>query len=877
MQQASIHREEQHALHPALVTFVTTCFFVSGATGLMYEVLWTRMLILIFGATTFAISTVLTVFMAGLALGSYVLGRRLDRVEKPLQVYGILEILVGIYAFAAPFIFDCFIPLYRFCWVKFSPSFFTFSLIRFILAGGALLVPTFLMGGTLPALSRFCVRRTEQIGAGVGRLYALNTLGAVLGAFSTGFIFMPWLGTSRCILLASATNIILGILVVGAARFAAAGQPPFPSAAEEPSRASEFDERARVYALWALAVAGFAGMTYEVAWSRTLQLVIGSSVYAFTTMLTAFLVGIGVGSYACSRWLRSREGRAETIMVLHILIGLSAYATTFLFGKLPYVFTVLFKVLGQRSQGYLWGINFGIAFLVMLPATLFSGAVFPIAVRVAGGGGVGRSVGRAYACNTVGAILGAFCAGWLLIPHIGILSTILMAISLNLCIAFASALIVGHAAGHFRVKAAVCSLVIGAAAILWHPAWNRLLMSSGMYKYAERIKDISPESFYKFTEGSYILKFYKEGATATVTVAQDKGRDNLWLALDGKIDASSVSDMPTQVLNGHLPLLFAKKADSVLIVGFASGVTVGSVLRYPVKRVVSAEIESAVIEASYLFAHVNHRPWDDPRLKIVEADVRNYLLVTDETFDVIISEPSNPWIPGAANLFTKEFFTLGRSRLAPDGLFCQWVQLYGLAPSELRTVLRTFRQVFEYALVFETMEKTDLVIVGSRGPLSIDYQEIRRRTGLDAAPRAKLTAMSGSVPDSIARTMGITPVSADLARVDICSTADLLSYFKMGWKALPQFADVGPLNTDDNALIEFAAPKTLHWNTRDKNDDLLEKHADSVADYLVNYGATPADRAKVLLQLAEACTRRKCTSAAQRLAIAAEQEQRQAK
>jgi len=819
------------------------CFFLSGATGLTYEVLWTRMLILIFGATTFAVSTVLTVFMGGLALGSYVLGRRLDRVANPLRVYGWLELLLGLYALAAPGLFRSFVPIYRWVWGTFEPTFFVFGLIRFALVGCVLLIPAFLMGGTLPALSRFCARRPDRVGSDVGRLYAINTFGAVLGTFSTGFCLLPWLGVSRCTLLASAINIALGCAVILLAAKDRGGLPVQNDAPKEPHGIGPRVSGAQMIALLSLAAAGFTGMAYEVAWSRTLSLIIGSSVYAFTTMLTTFLVGIALGSFWASRWLRTRQrDHVESLVALHVLIGLSAYATTFLFGKLPYVFTVLFKSVGERSQAHLWAVNFGIAFAVMLPATVFSGAVFPVAIRVLGRElrSVGALVGKGYACNTTGAILGSFCSGWLLIPHIGIMKTVLFAIATNLCAALAGALALEGGRRGFRALVGAGAPIAIAAVILCQPSWNGLLMSSGMYKYAPELADVSPESFYKYTEGDYTLRFYKEGITTTVTVAEEKEIESLWLATNGKIDASSSADMPTQVLSAHLPLLLADRHESVLVVGFASGVTVGSVLQHAVNQVVAVEIEKAVVEASHFFAHVNHRPWDDARLTIVENDARNYLLATDERHDIIISEPSNPWISGPSNLFTREFFEIGRDRLAADGVFCQWLQLYGMSLPNLRALLRTFQSVFPHVAVFETIKQVDLILVGSAAPIDLDYGGLVRR-------------------------MKRQRIRDDLARVDVHSAADLLSHFKMGAAAVRRFTGDGPLNTDDNALIEFSAPKTLHLDTQKSNDQEIERHADCVADYLSNHGASPQEQAAVLAKIAQSCKRRKRHGVANRI------------
>jgi len=807
------------------------------------------MLILVFGATTFAISTVLTAFMAGLALGAYAAGPWVDRRSRPVMIYGALELCIGLYALAVPALFAGLTPAYRIVWERFAPRFYLFSMIRFVAVGGVLLVPTFLMGATLPVLARFCVRTRELIGADVGTLYAVNTLGAVMGALGSGFLLIPFAGVQWTIWLTAALNLAIGLfaIVLGsrvglACVVEAPEQEALPDADEHPSRTV-------AAVMVAFALSGFAAMGYEVAWSRTLSLIIGSSVYAFTLMLATFLFGLAAGGMLAAR-LPARFARHSPalIAVTQLLVAVTAYGAALAMGELPYIFTVWFKRFGQYGYWRLTVMEFVLAAGVMLAPTVLLGAMFPLAVRVCAATvtRLGKSVGTVYAVNTVGAILGSFCAGWVLIPALGISRTILVCVTVN--VAAGMVAIWGS-----RRQTALCAALMAAGGCLalsvWlrPPAWEPLIMSSGMYKYVDDMEDgpVSRARFRSYVADDYDLLYYREGLTSTVTVAKHKQTGNLWMATNGKIDASSGTDMPTQLLTGHLPMLLAPNPQDVLVVGFASGVTVGAVAAHPVRKIVAVEIEAAVIEGSRFFNAINRNPLANTRrVKLIVDDARNYMLVTDRTFDAIISEPSNPWITGASNLFTREYFKLGKARLREDGIFAQWLQLYGMAEHDLRSLLATFASVFEHVLVFETIEMTDLILVGSSEELKIDVPRITRR-------------------------LRRPEVSASLRIIEVNGMPRLLSYFLMGTREVREFARHAALNTDDNGLIEFSSPKSLHADTQTANAMALAAVLGTVEPYLSNYGDSAEARGWVLALTARECRDRGLADHAARLARAA--------
>jgi len=833
---------------------VLLLFFISGALGLLYEVVWLRILILIFGSTHFAVSTVLTAFMGGLALGAWYFGRRIDSKWDPIRIYGLLEIGIGLYAIVVPYLFKLLVPLSQLLWTRFSPSFYVFSLLRFFFVGVVLLLPCAFMGGTLPVLSRFIARRTDELGLSVGTLYGVNTFGAVVGAAATGFALIPRLGVQTTIHLAAALNVILGATALFVARRSAAAGGPATHEVISPASRTPLPRSLKLVLL-VFACSGFIAMVYEIAWTRVLALVIGSSVYAFTVMLTTFLIGLAAGASLMSR-VADRIGArwgADGIAAIMAGTGVAAFGTLLLFHRLPYAFSLAFHGIHGgtnpgREQLLLFALEFGMAAVVMLPPTILLGGMFPLVVRICGATLplVGRTVGTVYTANTIGTIFGSALAGFAILPLAGIQGSILLAVLCNL--ALAAGLLLSHrveagAGGspRWRLLGAALCAVTGAALWIGQPAWNALLMNSGVYQYAADMSegDLTTDGFYRYTQGDFELLFYKEGVTAAVMVAGEKRTKDRWLTVNGKIDASSFGDLQTQLLSGHLPLLFADRPDDVVVIGFASGITVGAVTQHEIKSLTAVEIEPAILEASEQFKEFNHEPLSDPRVRVVTGDGRNFLLVTPDSYDVIISEPSNPWMTVASNLFTREFFELGRQRLKPGGVFAQWLQIYGMQPSDLRALARTFASVFPNLLVFNTIPDADIVLLGSEKPLQFDQQKLQQR-------------------------MSDLDIALDLGRVRVRSVPDLLTYFIMGTAELHAFAGEGELNTDDNALIEFHAPRSLHFETRQQNLKALFAHVADPLDLLLDKPATPELKAVHYEEMAEAFLRRKMTDVAER-------------
>ena len=774
-----------------VVVLLTAFFLVSGATSLVYQVVWMRMLTLVFGATQLATATVIAAFMAGLALGAFAGGRLADRSRNLLVAYGVLEIVIGVYALVFPPLEGWAGQIYRSFHLWTEPGFLTANAFNCGLMMVLLLLPTSCMGATLPILSRFVTDRIDDAGPQVGRLYAVNTAGAVLGVWCAGFVLLPYFGLSTTIWITAAGNLLLG---AAAAIVGWRARPGTPTVAPPVSRA-----RTTYYLPAALAfgLSGTCAMIYEVAWSRILTLLIGSSVYAFTTMLMAFLIGIAAGADLGSRVMR--RWRPDPLVAAVVCLagtGASAFGVHHLFGQMPYWFVSLYGLVHEHDQ-LLWVVQLLMACAVMLGPTLFMGALFPVVVAAAvrDPKRVGADVGRLYTFNTAGAILGSLATGFVLIPRLGIQLTLELAVLGGLAGAV-GLMLVWQAPLRRRVAGVVGLVVLAGVTVVGQPHWDPLLLSAGMYKYVSELEELSREGVRNYAVSDYELMYYEEGVTTTVTVARAMGDDNIWLANNGKIDASTTVDLPTQVLLGHFGQVFVDDPERVLVVGLASGISAGSAAVYTESSLDVLEIEPAVVTASHFFDHVNNRPLERDNVRMVVNDARNHIFLARHPYDIIINQPSNPWISGVSNLYTRDYFELCRTHMTDGGVFVQWMQLYGMGQNDLRCILRTLHSVFPHIILFSSIEEADIIMVASAQPLEFDLEHI----------------------ETLLHTPGPTE---DLNRIGIHTPEDLLTYYLMDDIDIVDVAGDGPLNTDDNMIIEFSAPRYLHYITELTNFQIL--------------------------------------------------------
>lgn len=714
-------------------------FFLSGVTGLIYELLWVRVLYQSFGSTIQSVTTVVAAYMGGLGLGAWLLGRVADRTARPTILYGWLEIGVGAFGASSPLILGLAHRIYLGI-AGGLPAGATGSaggVLRFGLAALVLLIPTTLMGGTLPVLTRALMGEDRDLlKPSLGRLYGLNTLGAVLGTALAGFLLIEFVGVRTSLWATAALNLAIGITAIRIGRGEAIenlGEP----AGREPVDASMRDHL-RTLALVLLGLTAFASLLDEIAWTRVLIMIVGGSTYAFTLILLVFLLGIGVGSVIVARRTRggARVDTAATAALAQGITGIGAAALFVFFGFLPSYIIAVFQIpdVGAVSRLALMGVAVGA--VVLVPA-LGMGMTFPLLAELTAARRKARSadVGGAYGLNTIGSIAGAVMTGFVLIAAIGTQTTLRIGLIVNGVAALALALLAsrGVAEGsledkRLRVRVltgaglGVLALVAAAAA----PGWSTRLIDLGPTIYARQRMSKGDRERFLAHRGVRQLAF-REGPNATVSVWE--GESGRSLRVNGKIDGSDRGDMDTQVMLGLAPAVARANASSALVIGYGTGVTARVLAAVPsMTRLRVVEIEPAVVQMDSFFYGVNAAVLHRPNIDLVLDDARSALQLDRQRYDLIVSEPSNPWVAGIATLYTPEFFRIARARLSDDGIFCQWIQLYQLPLPVVAGIVKSLRDVFPDVHVWFG-GTADLVVLASPRPITYDHASLERLIG----------------------------------------------------------------------------------------------------------------------------------------------------
>jgi spermidine synthase len=811
-------------------------FFLSGFCGLVYEVVWMRLLGFVLGNSIYSMATVLAAFMGGLAIGSYIGGRFTDRAKNHLRIYALLQGGIGLYCLCVPFIIEGSAVFYKPFYRSWSDTVFVLTSLRFLIGFLILIVPTAMMGATLPVLSKYFVSRLDVLGWSVGRIYSINTFGAVFGALFSGYVFLPFLGTSRTILVTVILNLIIAVVILlfispyrRSVPNGVTGDEPSP----EPARLDSVkrpDSRDRTgkaavirrngiprYAiLLGYLLSGFAAMVYQVAWTRILIMIIGSSVYAFSLILTSFISGLALGAIVVAPLVDRGRNLLRWFAAIEFGIGTIALVLHPVFGRLPVLFAHVFRNLSE-SFLLLQIVEFAVIFVLILLPTLLMGAVFPIVSRLFTRElrNLGDSIGKVYASNTIGAIFGSVCGGFVFLPWLGIQNSLFTAVAINFLVGTVL-VFKDRTLAHFKRGILTVALpVLLVIAVIFIPRWDRDLITSGVYVYIPHLGSsldmaeiLDDDILDMFRERSEIL-YYREGVSTTITVKKDRVTGDIRLSVEGKIDASTGKDMNTQELCAHVPMMIHPDPGTVLVIGLASGVTVGSAECYPVEHIDCVEISPAMIEASHYFDHVNRNALADERCNIIIEDGRNHIALTDQMYDVIISEPSNPWISGVATLFTREFFELCRSRLNPDGVICQWVQAYSMDPGDFKAIVRTFREVFPNSTLWEPIVGGDYLLIGQEEGKAIDW-------------------------NNLSSAFRYPEVKEDLSRIRIDGILAFLSFFVMGPEELEEFAGPGRIHTDDNLFLEYSAPKSMYRATMHSHLNGLAPYRVSPVKYIAN-------------------------------------------
>lgn len=767
-------------------------FFSSGFTALVFEVVWAKQACLIFGNTSLASATVIGSFMAGLALGSRLFGKIADqRPGQGWRLYGILEGCIALYALFFPVILAGVEPIYAAAHSRFGTDYLTLSAVRALLAFGLLVVPTTLMGGTLPLLAR-SLARSGQSGDQATRLYTLNLFGAAAGSFVTGYLLLEFLGVRGTTIAACGVNLAIALTVLTDPR----ARPIRGGAVDAASEFVPADTapltRARLIMVLML-LHGFSSFVVQICWVRTMGLVLGSSTYALSATLTTYLVGLALGGWIVAMLVKNGvRPSLEKLGYLEAAAGLSVLLFIPSFENCAYWFARVFPFVGGNTVLVLIT-QLVLATIVMVVPTILIGTFLPAVFCLLGTPqGIGRTIGRCYAFNTLGALIGAFATAFVLVPSIGIHGSLVLA-SLVLLSSGVLLMIRGAAVRAGALIARVLMFTVPAVLLTLYP-WSRELYGSGISVYADTWSSYAAmgrEIFFEAIKHGRNLIYYKDGISSTVTVLRIKdgdGRLHKSLRVNGKTDASTVGDMATQLYLGYIPLFAHASPKDVLVIGLGAGVTVGTATQFDsVRSIDCVEIEPAVVEANRFFSVENHFALKDPRVKITIGDGRNHVRFSTKKYDVIISEPSNPWIAGISSLFTREHYQASLAALNPDGVFGQWFHSYQMTLEDFQMIIRTFAEVFPHAELYR-LNGSDYMLLGSREPVRFDSERIR------SAVRTK------------------PMISSDLRYFTRNSENFVVHTFLLSDPDLRWFMSEtdGPVNTDDRLLLEYRAPRNLY-------------------------------------------------------------------
>lgn len=764
---------------------VLAFFFVSGGCGLLYQVVWTRKLVLLFGATSYAVGTVLFIFFLGMGLGSLWGARLANRTQRPLFLYGLFEVVIAIWAVVFILLVmwgeGVVVGLLRATAMNRAAG----VGLRAALATAFLIVPVTMMGATLPLLTRYVARERRAAGLRVGALYSLNTFGAVAGCALAGFVLLAQLGYTRTTLIGGAANALVGVLAMllsarrergldarASERAAAAPARATTDPAEAPPSAALI---AGVYAAFALS--GFCSIALEVLWTRLLTIVFTGTTYAYTTMLASLLCGLALGSTAATLIADRTRRHVAWFGMVQALAGFACIATLWLIARSPDMYESL-SFDTSRSWEALLRVKFIVSFAVLLAPTFLLGAGFPFAVKAVAGfrGRIGRDVGLLYALNTFGGTVGALAGGFVVIPllgtHMGILA--LGAIPATAGIL----LILGSRRYAFLIPAAA-----GLALVVMQ---GPVRMPHVGLTLTER--DIPPDN---------ALIHFVEGIEGTVAVTDEPGEGVhtervLWI--NGvQATASIEQGVKMNRFQAALPLLLDRPMREGLLMCFGSGITCGTLALHEFDRLDAVEISPEVLDAARFFAEDNLDVMDNPRVTFHVDDGRNYLLTRTRTYDLITFEPMPLALSGVSTFYTREYYALCRSRLNPGGVVSQWIPLHSLTPEIVRSLARTFTDVFpEYAVWYVN---ADLFFLGSDQPIRIDYARAAER-------------------------LSDPGLKASLARVELDDVDEVICQFVMGKAGVDAFAGSARIMRDDRPWAEFEAPK--HMNTRDVVPSLVQ-------------------------------------------------------
>ena len=663
-----------------------TAIFLSGFSALIYQLIWVRLLGLVFGVSSFAVATVVAVFLLGLGLGSYCLGRWSDKLGNPLKAYMLVEVSIAVFSFLSYLIINH-LPLYKILY-EYSYNnldFYGISLVRLLLSIFVLLPPVFFIGGTIPLISKYFLTSTETFGSSFSKIYYMNTLGAFAGALLTGFLLVKSLGVFLTLMIAVSLNLIVAWMIY--ATKSVAKSIPEKSSAHVP----------HTYMLVILFITGFVSLSYEILWVRILSVYNLSTSEAFALIVSGFLLGFSLGSYFISRQIDVKKNSELFFSKVCILTAISGVIVLYAFQRFENITSILAGFLGI----HVLTVSFAVAFIVSFVPAVFMGILFPLGLKIYSNdvNEIGIKTGKIFFSNTFGCVTGSILTGFLLIPFVGMWNTTLILVNLSLLIAAYMA----FKNGHYPKKHLATLLLVFLVS-------NTLIFSDG-------------KTFHKEIRG-YDVIYYDEGLSGTVTALENKSYRGLFV--DGQnVSGTDLALQADSKMLAHLPLLIAEDPKQAATVGYGTGATSFSMLSHGV-NVDALEIEEKVIEAGPLFKKVNFSSYENEDLNIIIDDARSYLDSVTDKYDVIVTDVTNLKYKRNPYLYTKEYFEIMQNALVEKGVAAAWLPLGGLSFNDLKILIRTFDKVYPHTTVwYFTQYPTHFItVIGTSEKTRINLDEL---------------------------------------------------------------------------------------------------------------------------------------------------------
>jgi len=818
--------------------------FIAGFSGLVYEVVWARILTLTFGGTVFATSAVLCAFMGGLALGSWVSGRLVDGRRSPLLLLAGAQFLLGLCGIGLLPLFSLLTQFYVVVHRVLDPGLYALTCLRFSLSVLLLVVPAALIAAVFPVVSRLVITERNRVAQGVAVVYGVDTLGAVAGAVVAGFVLLPLMGVRSTVFFAAEINFLVGLVAYLMHR--RSDESPTATVSPQQQEQAECSQpvlssRATNLLLWMFALSGAAALCYEVLVIKAMVHLLSMHIHAVSTMLASFLFGLGAGSLACMALRGKRQPVLLWFALVEAGIGLMVFSMPLLFAWIPTAHLWLQEVLlPRRNLGLDYLVQPILCFLVILPPALLMGATLPLLVAAITSEvrRIGRSTGIIYAVNTLGGAGGVVVATFLVLPFLGFKAGMFIAGGINVLIAVVVLLCCTPQGTRFH-RQVVPGIVVAAMLLLIVSA-NRSPPIESMFLAAlPRFED--PKVCY-----------FKEGPNGSVAVLLAKGPREGYshqLLVNGNPEGGSdIASLRAFQLLGNLPFLLHEEQErpkSVLVLTFGMGITLGAAADQHSESIQCVDLAPEVFEASRCFSAYNHNVLDDPKVTVDVEDARNFLLTTEHQFDIIILDATHPAAGDSWMLYTRECYEQVKKVLAPNGVVAQWVPGHGMTPEAFLSVLNTVRSVFPHLTLWSPPDSSHAVLVGTPDTTVLDWAWICRNVTEPAIDR-------------------------NLEEAEIFDAYGLLSFFIASESVLAKYSTGAALNTDDLSPVQFISqsvqsaeaektyvlftsmkenPRPLMTNTEieDRDSTAWEQKLEKLhqASILVRVGMTAAACAKM--------------------------------